>query len=212
MFMTNSKTNRNSLYRLPVRIRGKDSDGELRQEMSTTSNVSTNAATFLMEREVTVGSVLLLSLPLPRSWRKHSLDTPIYSTYAEVLFVEPSNGKYVVGVRFISSAKARELEGGQAKKERRREARVQIPVAMEVQKLDEVGCVISNEMSLTENVSPGGAMLMVFNSYDIGDTIRVTAFAEAFSSMAIIRGTSLGEDGINRINIEFCVNKFPINV
>ena len=165
-----------------------------------------------MEREVTVGSVLLLSLPLPRSWRKHSLDTPIYSTYAEVLFVEPSNGKYVVGVRFISSAKARELEGGQAKKERRREARVQIPVAMEVQKLDEVGCVISNEMSLTENVSPGGAMLMVFNSYDIGDTIRVTAFAEAFSSMAIIRGTSLGEDGINRINIEFCVNKFPINV
>jgi hypothetical protein len=92
----------------------------------------------------------------------------------------------------------------------RRHTRFAIPETLLIEMLDENGDVASGEVTVTENVSLGGAA--VFTSFNVepGSFLRVKSERHDLSIISIVRGKHLGEDGINRLHLEFIDHLFPL--
>ncbi|MEJ7848855.1 MAG: PilZ domain-containing protein [Pyrinomonadaceae bacterium] len=93
----------------------------------------------------------------------------------------------------------------------RRHSRFSIPESLLLELLDENGDVAASEVSVTENLSLGGAA--VFTSFDIevGSFLRVRSGRHGISIISIVRGKRIGADGIFRLHLEFIDNLFPLD-
>lgn len=94
--------------------------------------------------------------------------------------------------------------------ELRRHSRFPIPESLIIELLDKDGNVAASEISVTENISIGGAA--VFTSFDVGPGtfLRVRSEHHNVSIISIVRGRHTGDDGITRLHIEFIDNLFPL--
>jgi hypothetical protein len=92
----------------------------------------------------------------------------------------------------------------------RRHTRFSIPESLLLECLDDNGDVTASEVTVTENVSLGGAA--VFTSFNVeeGTFLRVKSERHNVSIIAIVRGKSVGQDGIIRLHLEFIDNLFPL--
>ncbi len=92
----------------------------------------------------------------------------------------------------------------------RRHTRFSIPESLILELLDENGDVAASEISVTENVSLGGAS--VFTSFNVepGNFIRVKSERHDMSIISIVRGKHCGPDGIIRLHVEFVDHFFPL--
>lgn len=95
-------------------------------------------------------------------------------------------------------------------KELRRHSRYQIPVNVLLEILDEEGNVIEAEMTVTENVSLGGASVFTSLNADVGSFIRVTSEQYNSTIISVVRGKRLGPDSIPRLHVEFIDHFFPL--
>ncbi|HXF42392.1 MAG TPA: PilZ domain-containing protein [Pyrinomonadaceae bacterium] len=93
----------------------------------------------------------------------------------------------------------------------RRHTRFAIPESLLIEMLDENGEVIASEVTVTENISLGGAA--VFTSFEVstGAFLRVKSDRHNISIIAIVRGHHLGADGIVRLHLEFIDRYFPLD-
>src|SRR5688572_26545896 len=93
----------------------------------------------------------------------------------------------------------------------RRHTRFAIPESLLLEMLDENGDVAASEVSVTENLSLGGAA--VFTSFNVepGAFLRVRSERHDLSIISIVRGKHVGEDGINRLHLEFIDHMFPLD-
>ncbi|HBR58544.1 MAG TPA: hypothetical protein DEA22_13915 [Blastocatellia bacterium] len=94
--------------------------------------------------------------------------------------------------------------------ELRRHTRFPIPESLIIELLDHDGNVKSSEISVTENISVGGAA--VFTSFDVkaGTFLRVRSERHNITIISVVRGLHTGADGITRLHIEFIDNLFPL--
>ncbi|MGI9056583.1 MAG: PilZ domain-containing protein [Pyrinomonadaceae bacterium] len=92
----------------------------------------------------------------------------------------------------------------------RRHSRFPIPVSLIIETLDETRNIIGSEITVTENISFGGASLFTTLNPPIGSFVRVKADQHDFSIIAIVRGKRTGPDGIPRLHIEFIDRFFPL--
>lgn len=92
----------------------------------------------------------------------------------------------------------------------RRHTRFAIPESLLLEMLDENCDVIASEVSVTENISVGGAA--VFTSFDIsnGAFLRVKSERHDLSIISIVRGRHVGPDGIVRLHLEFIDHLYPL--
>jgi hypothetical protein len=95
-------------------------------------------------------------------------------------------------------------------KELRRHSRYQIPVNVLLEILDEEGNVIEAEMTVTENVSLGGASVFTSLHADVGSFIRVSSEQYNTTIISVVRGKRLGTDSIPRLHVEFIDRYFPL--
>lgn len=91
----------------------------------------------------------------------------------------------------------------------RRHTRYAIPLDVTLEVLDENGEAIMREMTVTENISLGGASVFSAIDADIGSFLRLTNNQYNTSITSIIRGKRQGADGIPRLHIEFFDRYFP---
>jgi hypothetical protein len=92
----------------------------------------------------------------------------------------------------------------------RRHTRFAIPESLLLEMLDENGDVAGSEISVTENISLGGAA--VFTSFNVepGAFLRVKSERHNLSIISIVRGKRVGDDGISRLHLEFVDHLFPL--
>ena len=92
----------------------------------------------------------------------------------------------------------------------RRHTRYAIPESLLIELLDENGDIAASEVSVSENVSLGGAS--VFTSFDVrvGTFLRVTSERHGTTIISIVRGKRIGSDGIVRMHLEFIDREFPL--
>jgi hypothetical protein len=86
---------------IPVRVQGFEADGSTWSESTSTSDVSMGGISFALERNVAMGQVLLLVLPLPKQLRQFDLNSGSYRIYALVRGARNKEGRRRVGVMFF---------------------------------------------------------------------------------------------------------------
>lgn len=97
-------------------------------------------------------------------------------------------------------------------KECRRHTRFQIPVGMVIETVDENGQITTgSEMTVTENISLGGAAVFTTLTPEIGSFVRVKSDQYNVSIISIVRGKRLGKDGVMRLHVEFIDRFFPLD-
>ncbi len=92
----------------------------------------------------------------------------------------------------------------------RRHTRFPIPETLIIELLDENGDVAASEVTVTENVSLGGAAVFTSFNIDVGSFIRVRSERLNTSIISVVRGKRVGQDSIVRLHIEFIDHLFPL--
>ncbi len=95
-------------------------------------------------------------------------------------------------------------------KDLRRQSRFSIPEALLLELLDENGDVAASEISVTENLSLGGAAVFTSFNVGVGSFLRVKSERHDITIISIVRGKSVGVDGIVRLHLEFVDQLFPL--
>ena len=83
--------------RLPVEIRGTDRNGTRFDETTTSENLCRGGVAFTLSRELDLGAMLDISIPLPRGSQKGDSD---FATRGQVRHVSLSGSSRVFGVAF----------------------------------------------------------------------------------------------------------------
>jgi hypothetical protein len=87
---------------LPVRVQGRDPDGQIWEESTTTEVASAGGLGFRLKRSSRLGQVLHVSLPLPKRLRKYDLADASYRSYVLVRDASPDAADGTrVGVMFL---------------------------------------------------------------------------------------------------------------
>lgn len=95
-------------------------------------------------------------------------------------------------------------------KDDRKQTRFQIPEALIIQRIDEAGNTLEAEITVTENISIGGAAVMTSLNFEPGVFLWVTSERFDVRILSVVRGSRVGEDGITRLHLEFIDRFFPL--
>lgn len=105
---------------------------------------------------------------------------------------------------------ATRLNNGSNYGEFRKETRLPIPEELVVEILDETGEVISSEVSVTANISFGGATVFTEFFAGVGSFLRVISRRLDLEIIAIVRHRHQGPGDSAKLNIEFVDKVFPL--
>ncbi len=224
---------------LPARVEVRIDAKVSWHEVTRLEDVSAFGAGFHLKRPVKRGRLLSVSIPMPRQLRCYDYMEPQYRICALIRRCVPNDSDtFSVGVAFIGKEmpegfldhpeKLYELSerredglwtvaesSGTPNEEDlpldlRRQTRFAIPEQLLLELLDENGDVTASEVTVTENLSKGGAA--VFSSFDIetGAFIRVRSERHNITIVSIVRNHRVGDDGIQRLHLEFIDQFFPL--
>ena len=102
------------------------------------------------------------------------------------------------------------LVHGSKSGENRKESRFPIPEELVLQVLDEKGEVVSSEVSVTTNISFGGATVFTEFFVEPGSFLRVISRKLDLEFIAIVRQRHQGPGDSAKLNIEFVDKVFPL--
>ena len=205
---------------VPALVSGHDRDGGRWQEVIKTIDVSRMGVALRLGKRVRTGMVLHVTLPLPMKLRSHGFTEQGYNMYAIVRRVEPiADGSRVVGLEFIGSHppagylhKPHALFRTQkwSGPDRRREERFEMAESVLIEYLDESQNVLRREVAVTENISAGGARVLVKSAPPVFELVKVTGANRSFESIAMVRNHFSTEDGSDHLCLQFKDSKWPI--
>lgn len=92
----------------------------------------------------------------------------------------------------------------------RRHTRYSIPETLVIQKVDADGNTIDAEVTVSENISIGGAAVLTSLKAERGTFLRVTCERLDVTILSVVRGQRVGNDGISRLHLEFIDKHFPL--
>jgi hypothetical protein len=95
-------------------------------------------------------------------------------------------------------------------KELRKQTRFHIPEELILQKVDDAMNVVEEEITVTENISIGGAAVFTSLNAEVGSFFRVKSDRFNVTILSVVRTKRVGEDGITRLHLEFIDRLFPL--
>lgn len=205
---------------VPALVSGHDRDGSRWQEVIKTVDVSRMGVALRIGRHVRLGTVVHVTLPLPMKLRSHGFTEPGYNMYAIVRRVEAAAlGSRIIGLEFIGSHppagylhkphalfRTQKWNGP----DRRREERFEVAESVLIEYLNESQNVLAHEVAVTENISASGARVVVKSAPPVFELVKVTGANRSFESLATVRNHYMGEDGSERLCVQFKDGKWPI--
>jgi hypothetical protein len=200
---------------VPVQVEGHDADGTAWTEMSGSVDVSEGGVAFELEHPVDKGSLLRLSLPLPKRFRHYDPVASTYKIHALVRAVQ-GKGRRRVGVRFMGQhpPKGHSDRPGlryrmpgeeQPRQERRDRRRLEIFINVVLRRLDGPG----EERTIAENLGRGGARTLTSLPVAKGEVVDFEELNGGFRTRAEVRNIYLGADRIPRLNLRFLDGTAP---
>jgi hypothetical protein len=206
--------------RIPVKVDGFGADGPW-QEMTISEDTSAGGVAFTLLHPAQFGQVLLLSLPLPKRFRKYDFTDPSYHVYAVVRRAETNGDRTTVGVMFLGKSAPRGYEKNPAgvyllsqdpapgtRTERRAQPRHEMPYNLKISRQD-LGPGPQQEHTVAENLSKGGARVLTSLPVVKGDIVLVEEVGGPFRTRAEIRNIYIGKDKVPRLNLKFLDGEAP---
>ena len=209
---------------VPVRVQGHEADGTPWTEMTLTENADFGGAAFALKHPVARGHALLLSLPLPKSFRSYDLTTPSYNVYCIVRNTSAlPQGKFRVGILFLGRHPPRghaqnpggvyllpsDLVAGAGSGsvisgvERRARPRYDVAVLLKLTRPEPIAFGPPDEQTLTRNLGSGGAMVLTSLPVCKNDIVVVEDLQGILRTRAEVRGVFIGKDNLPRLNLRF---------
>jgi hypothetical protein len=204
---------------VPVRIRGRESDGSEWHELSKLEDVTQFGTSFMMDHTIEVGRIIHLTTPLP--WRLRLFDqaADLYRVYALVRWTRAVNARTLVGVAFVGKTPPASylhdpsrLYGTDGFTEKRRESRIEAAIMVCVEAIDERGDVVSSEATVTTNISRHGATCFTTLSTTPGNFVRVTSQEGDVTTTAIVRARRNDTNGVPLLHLEFVGAEWPLDL
>jgi hypothetical protein len=220
---------------LPVKIEAHGSANEVWREVSRIESVSRISADFYLTRPFEVGQLLLLKMPIKKDLRRFDLDKEKYCVWGIIRVCEQTlrnnAPSFHVSVAFIGQEppasfrqnpstiyklnkigengfwQISELRQGP---ENRRQSRYTIPIDVVIVVCDADDNIIAQELTVTENISEGGASVFSTLQLNIGDTVKIFRQHGNFSATAIVRNRRTGKDNLPRLHLKFVNANFPL--
>ena len=94
--------------------------------------------------------------------------------------------------------------------ERRTAPRVEVFVNFTIQLVDEWGAVLQEELTVADNVAPGGARVMTTLPFQVGDVLLLReASGGGFATRAEVRGVTRVQPTIDRLHLRFVDGPAP---
>jgi hypothetical protein len=93
---------------------------------------------------------------------------------------------------------------------RRREARIYLPIEVTAEVLDENGEVVEREFAITENISRRGAALRTTLVVPPEGHVRLTCQQTGFTVTSVVRACRTGADNVGRVHVEFIDGRWPL--
>ena len=225
---------------LPIKVMCKESTEYEWTEQSRLVDVTHFGAGFTLSRPVDVGRLIHLTMPLPHQLRCFDQDEPMYLVWGLVrhIFAIPGTDRdglsqFRIGVAFVGKDAPRSYEDdptlryepvpikvGQnthwklsrlSSVNKRREARLVIPLEVLVEILDEDGQPLMQEYTVTETISSLGTCVPTNLNVDVGRVVRITSPNDQVSIFAAIRSREIAADGVARLGLEFVGNRWPLD-
>jgi hypothetical protein len=208
------------LVSLPVRVQGRTPDGAPWEEMTISADASHGGTSFRVRHPLALGQVLLLSLPLPKSFRRYDLSEPSYRVYGLVRDLLPGDpGR--VGVMFLGKHPPRDWGENPAgryllasdpppasRKERRQRQRLDVTVNFRIRRTEQPGAS-QEELTIAENIGKGGARVLTSMPVAKGEILEVEELGGSFRTRAEIRNVYIGSDKVPRLNLRFLDAETP---
>lgn len=212
---------------MPVRVHGYDASGAPWEEMASVRDASPGGVAISLRRPISRGHVLLLTLPLPKRFRRYDETETSYRVYGLVRSVNRETGTARVGVLFLGKNPPRGYErnhGGlfllptdaapaaPAPAERRRTPRLDIFVNIHLRRLKEDGAGAREEQTIAENIGKGGARVLSSLKVAAGEVLEVQEVGGTFHTRAAVRNVYVGHDHIPRLNLCFLDAQAPAHL
>ena len=206
---------------MPVRVLGHDTAGASWEEMASVRDASPSGVALNLRHPITRGQVLLLTLPLPKRFRRYDLGDASYRIYGLVRSVQPDSGQARVGIMFLGRHPPRGFDrnpGGlyllptdapPAPSERRKVPRLDVYVNMRIRRLVDDGSGRREEQTIAENIGRNGARVLTSMNITKGETVEVTEVGGSFRARAEVRNVYVGQDRIPRLNLCFLDAEAP---
>ena len=207
---------------MPVRVQGHDTAGASWEEMASVRDASPSGVALSLRHHIIRGQVLLLTLPLPKRFRRYDLGDASYRIYGLVRSVHPdSGGPTRVGVMFLGRNPPRGFDrnpGGlyllptdapPAPSERRRAPRLDVYVNMRLRRLVDDGSGRREEQTIAENIGKNGARVLTSLGIAKGEVVEVQEIGGSFRARAEVRNAYVGDDHIPRLNLCFLDAEAP---
>lgn len=216
---------------LPVGVRWREPTGEEHAESSQLLNVTPRSATLTLERQPELGQLLCLALPGSRS----VAGAPPNNLWALVWATAEAGRRHSVSVVFVCEevpvgreeeceplfAYLAEEDGrfrlqrmmadaSPGQHDKRRESRVRLPVEVTLELLNEDDVPTARELTVTENLSRGGAAVWTSLAAEEGQRVRLSNESHGVSLTAVVRRRRSGPDGITRLHIQFLYGRWPL--
>jgi hypothetical protein len=91
-----------------------------------------------------------------------------------------------------------------------RETRHNIPIEVLIEVFTKDGSFSESENTVTEDISQHGASVFTTLSLSPGRFIRISSEQYRAAALAVVRGRSLGANGIARLHLEFVGSEWPL--
>ena len=215
-------------------VKGKESPDAAWKEVVEIGSFSATGAGFFMPREVKVGTIVAITIPLPAHLRCYDHEKDLYRVLGLVQHCQPSSGEnpcFHVGVAFVGRQAPDSYKENPKQNYRicgmnenglwnitetrapfkvRRHLRYWTTIELYLAVIDSRREAMAGEKTTTENVSKSGASVYTTLDIGVGDRVKFISEEYDFSGLAVVCNHQLGTDGRHRLNLQFVENTFPV--
>lgn len=217
-------------------VKGKDTPDTTWKEVVEVGSFSATGAGFFIARELKVGTIVALMLPLPAHLRCYDHDKELYRVLGLVQHCQPLAGEdrsgYHVGIAFIGKHAPESYkenphqnykicgmsENGLWKVTEsrspykvRRHLRYWTNIDLYLALVDAKRDSVAGEKTVTENISKSGAAVFSTLNVGVGERVKFISEKYDFSGLAVVCNHQVATDGRQRLHLQFVENAFPVD-
>jgi hypothetical protein len=219
---------------LPVRVRAMRVGGLAWEELTRLVDVSPFGARLSLSRPAEPGRLLHLTMPLPRPLRSFDHAEDQYKVWALVrnvrAFTDGDATRFEVGLAFVgkrppdgyaedpeklydvdlSNPVGQYQPRPKAQAGRSDSTRLGMAVEVELELLDEGGRVVRSGVTVTENLSRGGAAVYAPFDAERGSFVLLRSAQYSLEVLAAVRACRTDERGVTRLHLQFLDREWPL--
>ncbi|HXF42393.1 MAG TPA: PilZ domain-containing protein [Pyrinomonadaceae bacterium] len=217
-------------------VKGRTSDSRQWKEIADVSGLTATGATFFLSKECPVGTLIALILPVPKELRAYDKEKELYRVWGVVQHCQKTLSAndcetFHIGVAFIGKHQPdsynenpdqcykicgmtddglwRVTEAKSAYKQRRH-TRFHANIEHYLAIVDNNLFPIKGEKTVSENISKSGAAVFTEMEIKTGDRVKFICEKYDFSGLAVVCNVRCGEDGRQRVHLNFVDTYFPV--